>query len=107
MFGYFVTLKGKDLSISLSPFIKSKPKDISLEAFNGHGSFVLNSVFSGLDWGLTKKSTGAWTFSHRVLGARDVSYPASFGTHNIKLNFIQKLFGDSCAPISAFYGRRL
>ena len=53
IFGYFVTLKGKDLSISLSPFIWLKPKDISLEAFND--SFVPNGVFSELNWNLTRK----------------------------------------------------
>ena len=60
--------------------------------------------FLWAELGFDKKSTSAWTFSHGVLGSRDVSYPPPFGTHNIKLNFIQKSFGDTFAPISAFYG---
>ena len=73
--------------------------------------------FGGVQWQLcyewwflwaelefVKQSICAWTFSHGVLGAWDVSYPPPFRTHNIKLNFILKLVGDTFAPISAFDG---
>ena len=68
-----------------------------------NGSFVPNGVFSGLKWGLTRKVLVRGLFHTECWGSRCVLSPP-FGTHNIELNFIQKLFGDTFAPISAFYG---